>query len=87
MICLSITLLLGASFLAIKGYEYSAKVKSGIHPVPGQRQVFDVAEQAFEVLGKLAPQSVRNVMEAPNRIVDFSPDMKGILDGFSAFMY
>ncbi len=44
MICLSLTLLLGASFLAIKGYEYIVKVKSGIHPVPGQRQVFDVAD-------------------------------------------
>ncbi len=50
-------------------------------------QVFDVTEYAFGTLDKLEPDSVREVMTAPQRVVDFSPDMKRILDEFSAFMF
>ncbi len=50
-------------------------------------QVFDVAEQAFALMDKCRPQSVREAMAAPQRIVNFSPGMKQVLDEFSAFMF
>jgi len=50
-------------------------------------QVFDVTEYAFVTIDKLNPRSTRDVMIAPQRIVDFSPGMKDILDEFSAFMF
>jgi len=49
--------------------------------------VFDVTECAFAVVEKLDPKSTRDVMSAPQRIVDFSSGMKCILDEFSAFMF
>jgi len=49
--------------------------------------VFDVTEYAFSAADNLAPKSARDVMSAPQRIVDFSPGMKRILDEFSAFMF
>lgn len=50
-------------------------------------QVFDVTEHAFAALDRYKPHSVRDAMTAPQRIVDFSPDMKRVLDDFSAFMF
>jgi len=49
--------------------------------------VFDVTEYAFTAMDKLDLKSTRDVMSAPQRIVDFSPGMKSILDEFSAFMF
>lgn len=49
--------------------------------------VFDVTEHAFKALEQIQPHGVRKVMAAPQRIVDFSPDMKQVLDEFSAFMF
>jgi dGTPase len=50
-------------------------------------QVVDVKNHAFEALEELTPQTVRDVMTAPRRIVSFSPGMQSILDEFSAFMF
>ncbi len=50
-------------------------------------QVIDVTETAFAALEKHKPQSVREVMTAPGRIVDFSPEMKAMLKEFTAFMF
>ncbi|HEY5653594.1 MAG TPA: deoxyguanosinetriphosphate triphosphohydrolase [Pontiella sp.] len=50
-------------------------------------QVVDVTEQAFRTLDKYRPQSVRDVMTAPERIASFSPDMQEILNEFSGFMF
>lgn len=50
-------------------------------------QVVDVTEHAFRTLEKINPQSVRDVMTAPERIVDFSPEMQEILSRFSSFMF
>ena len=50
-------------------------------------QVIDVTNHAFQMLEKYNPQSSRDVMTAPERIVNFSPDTKEVLNEFSAFMY
>ncbi len=50
-------------------------------------QVIDVTQHAGKALEKHNPQSVRDVMTAPERIVDFSPEMREILAEFSAFMF
>ncbi len=50
-------------------------------------QVVDVVDHASDALEKRQPQSVRAVMAAPGRIVDFSAGMKAMLDEFSAFMF
>jgi dGTPase len=50
-------------------------------------QVIDVTEHAFQALEKHQPRNIREVMAAPERIVAFSPEMKQILDEFSAFMF
>ncbi|QBG46894.1 deoxyguanosinetriphosphate triphosphohydrolase [Verrucomicrobia bacterium S94] len=50
-------------------------------------QVVDVTDHALQRLEKINPQSVRDVMTAPERIVEFSPEMKEILSQFSAFMF
>ena len=50
-------------------------------------QVFDVIGQAQAAMDQIQPGSVREVMSAPQRIVDFSPAMKEVLDDFSAFMF
>jgi dGTPase len=50
-------------------------------------QVFDVSEHAFATIDKLNPRNTREVMIAPQRIVDFSSGMKHLLDEFSAFMF
>ncbi len=50
-------------------------------------QVVDVKNHAFEALEEFMPQTVRDVMTVPRRIVDFSPGMQSMLDEFSAFMF
>ncbi|MDF7800632.1 deoxyguanosinetriphosphate triphosphohydrolase [Pontiellaceae bacterium B1224] len=50
-------------------------------------QVVDVSNHAFQTLEKYNPQSVREVMTAPERIVDFSPETREMLNEFSAFMF
>ena len=52
-----------------------------------EMQVVDVTEQAFAALQELQPQSPREAMAAPRRIVDFSPEMQDILNEFSVFMF
>lgn len=50
-------------------------------------QVVDATEHAFQTLEKTTPKDVRSVMAAPERIVDFNPEMKRMLDEFTAFMF
>ena len=50
-------------------------------------QVVDVATEARRILENHRLGSVQDVMEAPIRIVDFSPAMRAMLDEFSAFMF
>jgi len=50
-------------------------------------QMVDVIEHSFQSLEKQVPASVREVMAAPERIVDFSPRMKETLAEFTAFMF
>lgn len=50
-------------------------------------QVIDVIEHSFQQLEKHSPASVRDVMAAPERLVDYSPAMKEMLSGFTAFMF
>ncbi|HEY5621247.1 MAG TPA: deoxyguanosinetriphosphate triphosphohydrolase [Pontiella sp.] len=50
-------------------------------------QVVDVTRHAFSLIEKHRPDSVRDVMTAPERIVDFSPDLRSVLDEFTAFMF
>ncbi len=52
-----------------------------------EMQVADVMEHACLTLENIKPASVRDIMSAPRRMVDFSPDMKEILSQFSAFMF
>ena len=52
-----------------------------------EMQVVDAADHAFQTLEQCGPGSVREVMAAPKRIVDFSSGMKEILDQFTAFMF
>ncbi len=50
-------------------------------------QVVDVMEHSQKSLKKYHPNSVHEVMAAPERLIDFSPDMKEILSHFTAFMF
>ncbi len=50
-------------------------------------QMVDVIDHSFQGLEKHSPSSVREVMSAPERIIDFSPEMKEILAEFTAFMF
>ncbi|VGO14336.1 Deoxyguanosinetriphosphate triphosphohydrolase-like protein [Pontiella desulfatans] len=50
-------------------------------------QVVDVVNHANRALDEFNPQSMRDVMSAPRRIVDFGAEMKSILGEFSAFMF
>jgi dGTPase len=50
-------------------------------------QVIDVTTHASKMLEKYTPQSVRDIMTAPERIVDFSPEMRSMLNEFSVFMF
>jgi dGTPase len=50
-------------------------------------QVIDVTQTALKNLGQVEPQSVRDVMTAPMKILDFSPEMKEMLDAFTVFMF
>lgn len=50
-------------------------------------QVIDATDHAFQALEKYKPEHVRGVMTAPKRIVDFSTDMKAVLEQFTAFMF
>jgi len=50
-------------------------------------QVADVIEQARIRLDQYQPDSVRAVMEAPERIICFSDEMKTMLDEFTEFMF
>ena len=52
-----------------------------------EMQVIDTSEQAFLALEQYTPKNVQEVMTAPGRIIDFSPDMKAVLDQFSTFMF
>ncbi len=52
-----------------------------------EMQVFDVVNHAIQSLEKHNPQSMREAMTAPERIVDFSPGMKDMLDEFTVFMF
>jgi dGTPase len=49
--------------------------------------VFDVTDHARAMLDRHQPATVRAVMSASQRVVDFSPGMKQVLDDFSAFMF
>ncbi len=50
-------------------------------------QVFDVTHRAFEMIEKYNPKSPREIMTAPERIVDFSAEMRAMLSAFSKFMF
>jgi dGTPase len=50
-------------------------------------QVVDVIQSTRERLHRDQPKSTADVMNAPQRMVDFSPEMKETLDAFSAFMF
>jgi dGTPase len=50
-------------------------------------QVIDVTRHAFGLIEKHRPESVRDIMTAPERIVAFSPDMQAVLNEFTAFMF
>jgi dGTPase len=50
-------------------------------------QVVDAADFAADALERYRPESVREVMTAPERIVAFSPGMRAVLDQFTAFMF
>ncbi len=50
-------------------------------------QVVDVMEHSRHLLEKYNPANVREVMAAPERIIDYSPGMKEILSHFTAFMF
>ncbi len=50
-------------------------------------QVEDVIRTACERLEKYHPQSPRDVMNAPERLVDFSPAMKALLEPYRAFLF
>ncbi|MEI6891154.1 MAG: deoxyguanosinetriphosphate triphosphohydrolase [Pontiella sp.] len=50
-------------------------------------QVIDVTNHAFQTLEKYTPHSSREIMTAPERMVDFSPETKAMLKEFSAFMF
>ncbi len=52
-----------------------------------EMQVIDVARHAFAALAEYQPSTVREVMAAPGRIVDFGDEMKAILGEFSQFMF
>ncbi len=52
-----------------------------------EMQVINATEYAFQALDKHNPQHAREVMAAPERILAFSPDMKEVLDQFTAFMF
>ena len=50
-------------------------------------QVFDVVEQAEIRLNQIQPQSVEEVMQAPERIIGFSASLQEVLDEFTEFMF
>jgi len=50
-------------------------------------QMVNVVEHATKSVGNRKPAHVRDVMNAPDRIIDFSPEMKEILAEFTAFMF
>jgi len=50
-------------------------------------QMVDAVEHARQALETHTPQTVRDVMTAPVRIIDFSPGMKDMLSQFTAFMF
>lgn len=50
-------------------------------------QVADVVDQARQRLEQHQPTSARAVMEAPERMICFSPHMKAMLDEFTEFMF
>jgi len=50
-------------------------------------QVEDVIATAGERLARHRPESVTDVMNAPERIVDFSPRMRRLLDPYRAFLF
>ncbi len=52
-----------------------------------EMQVIDATDYAIQALEKINPQNVHEVMRAPERIIDFSPDLKAVLEPFTAFMF
>ncbi|MDF7807202.1 deoxyguanosinetriphosphate triphosphohydrolase [Pontiellaceae bacterium B12219] len=50
-------------------------------------QMTDVTEYTLQNLEKYNPRSSRDVITAPERILNFSPEMREILSQFSAFMF
>ena len=50
-------------------------------------QMLDVIEHSSRILKKQEPTSVREIMTAPERIIDFSSGMKEILSEFTDFMF
>jgi dGTPase len=50
-------------------------------------QMIDVMEHSFGKLETYNPAHVRDVMTAPERIIDFSPELKEVLSEFTAFMF
>jgi dGTPase len=50
-------------------------------------QVVDVTGHAMDALNRSKPESVREVMTAPERFVAFRPGMREVLDQFTAFMF
>jgi dGTPase len=50
-------------------------------------QMTDVIEHSFGKLENYKPTNVRDVMTAPERIIDFSPELKEVLSEFTAFMF
>jgi dGTPase len=50
-------------------------------------QMIDVMEHSFTLIHQHKPKNIRDVMTAPERLIDFSPEMKGVLSEFNAFMF
>ena len=52
-----------------------------------EQQVTDVIEQTTRHLQQLQPDSPQKIRTAPVQVVDFSPEMREILDEFNQFMF
>jgi dGTPase len=50
-------------------------------------QVEDVIKTAAQRLADYEPRSVQDVMNAPERIVDFGPELKALLEPYRAFLF
>ena len=52
-----------------------------------EMQVIDASDFAFKTLNEYNPKQVCEVMTAPGRIIDFSDELKEVLNEFTAFMF